>query len=129
MERPTYTRRERQVLDLLYANGPSAVAQIEEGMEDPPSNSAVRALLRTMVERGYVRIERDGKRYVYHPVESREEARRGALSRVVEAFFDQSPLKAAMALVRMSDAPSDAEVAELEALIARAKAAQAESGP
>lgn len=116
-----HTKRERQVLDALYAQGPSTAEQIRAALPDPPSNSATRALLRTLVEKGQLRIEEQGRHYVYHPSVPRDDASEGALRRVVHAFFDRSPLRAAIALVRMSDAPSEEEVRELEALIAKAK--------
>lgn len=118
---PSLTKRERQVVDALYERGPATAEQIRAAIADPPSNSATRALLRTLVEKGHLRIEQQGRHYVYHPSVPRDDAREGALRRVVQAFFDQSPLRAAMALVRMTDAPSPEEVEELEALIARAK--------
>jgi len=124
MHTPDFTRRERQIIDAVYAMGAASAQQIREAIPEPPSNSAIRALLRTLVDKGHLRIERDGVRYVYHPTVPREQASKGALSRVVHAFFDESPLQAAMALVKMSDAPSADEVAQLEALIAQAKARQ-----
>lgn len=125
MSTPAFSRRERQLIDAVYALEGASAEQIREAIADPPSNSAVRALLRTLVEKGHLRIQRDGQRYLYHPTVPREQASRGALDRVVRAFFDESPLRAAMALVQMSEAPSAEEVAELEALIARAKERQA----
>lgn len=124
MTTPDYTRRERQIIDAVYAMGPASAQQIREAMPEPPTDSAVRALLRTLVDKGHLTIERDGKRYLYHPTLPREQASQGALSRVVNSFFDKSPAKAAMALLRMSDAPSPQEVAELEALIRQAKERQ-----
>lgn len=120
----TFSRRERQVIDAVYASGSASAQELRAAIADPPSNSAIRALLRTLVDKGHLRIERDGTKYVYHPTVPRGQASKGALSRVVDAFFDQSPLRAAMALVQMSDAPSAAEVAELEALIEQAKERQ-----
>lgn len=114
-------RRERQVLDALYARGPSTAEELRCELPDPPSNSATRALLRTMVAKGHLRIEPRGRTFVYHPTVPRHDASEGALRRVVSAFFDQSPLRAAMALVRMSDAPSPDELRELEALVAQAR--------
>lgn len=117
----TLARRERQVLDALYANGPSTAEQIRRALPEPPSNSATRALLRTLVDKGHLRVEAQGRRYVYHPAVPRDRASDGALRRVVSAFFDRSPLRAAMALVQMTDAPSPEELRELEALVARAR--------
>jgi predicted transcriptional regulator len=120
----TFTRRERQVIDAVYAAGAASAQDLLAAIVDPPSNSAIRALLRTLVDKGHLRIERDGTKYVYHPTVPREQASKGALARVVDAFFDRSPIQAAMALVQMSDAPSAAEVEELEALIRRVKERQ-----
>lgn len=120
----TFSRRERQVIDAVYALGSATARDLRAAIVDPPSNSAIRALLRTMVDKGHLRIERDGTRYIYHPTVPREQARKGALTRVVDAFFEQSPIQAAMALVQMSDAPSPAEVEQLEALIQQAKERQ-----
>jgi predicted transcriptional regulator len=117
----TLARRERQVLDALYAHGPSTAEELRRALPDPPSNSATRALLRTLVDKGHLRIEARGRTYVYHACVARERASEGALRRVVQAFFDESPLRAAMALVRMSDAPSPDELRELEALVAQAR--------
>ncbi len=120
----TFTRRERQVVDAVYAQGAASAQDLRAAIVDPPSNSAIRALLRTLVDKGHLRIERDGNRYVYHPTVPRDQASKGALARVVDAFFDQSPLQAAMALVQMSDTPSPTEVEQLEALIQQVKERQ-----
>jgi BlaI family transcriptional regulator, penicillinase repressor len=118
---PNFSKRERQVVEALYALGSASAEEIRAALPDPPSNSATRALLRTLVEKGHLRIEHQGRHYVYHPSVPRDDASQGALLRVVHAFFDRSPLRAAIALVRMSDAPSPDEVRELEALIEQAK--------
>lgn len=118
---PPLARRERQVLDALYASGPSTAEELRAALPDAPGNSAMRALLRTLVDKGHLRIEAHGRRYVYHATVARKDASEGALRRVVSAFFDRSPLRAAMALVRMSDAPSAEELRELEALVAQAR--------
>jgi predicted transcriptional regulator len=115
------SRRERQVLDALYAEGPATAEALRSALPDPPSNSATRALLRTLVEKGHLRIERRGRQYVYHASVPRDDASVGALQRVVRSFFDRSPLRAAIALVQMTDAPSPDELRELEALVAKAR--------
>ncbi|MEQ1570764.1 MAG: BlaI/MecI/CopY family transcriptional regulator [Myxococcota bacterium] len=115
------SRRERQVLDVLYASGPSTAEQIRAALPDPPSNSATRALLRTLVDKGHLRFEPHGRHYVYHPAVPRDDARVGALHNLVRSYFDASPLRAAMALVRMTDQPSRDELRELEALLTQVK--------
>jgi predicted transcriptional regulator len=121
MTYPHLSKRERQVLDALYNQGPATAEQIREALPDPPSNSATRALLRTLVDKGHLRIEPSGRQYVYHPCVPRDEAGQTALQRLVHSFFDESPLRAAIALVRMSDRVTADELGELEDLIAKAK--------
>lgn len=94
-----FSRRERQVMDILYQSGASTVAAILERMADPPSYSAVRALLRTLEEKGHVRHVEDGPRYLYEPVTSRERARESALRHLVDTFFEGSPERAVAALI------------------------------
>ncbi len=115
------SRRERQVMDLIYRHESATVATIREAMADPPSYSAVRALMTTLVEKGHLRHEADGRRYVYHPTVPAEKASLPALKRVVAAFFDGSPAKAALALLDLDDGLSSEEIASLEAAIAAAR--------
>lgn len=96
--------RERQVMEVLYRLGRATVNEVLEAIEDPPSYSAVRATLRVLEDKGLVRHEQDGPRYVYRPVVQREAARRHALRRLVHTFFDGSVEQAAVTLLRMSDA-------------------------
>ena len=114
------SRRERQILDILYAKGTASAAEVQEALPDPPSYSAVRALLRILEEKGHARHEAQGTRYVYLPMVPREKARNSALSRIVKTFFDGSAAQAAAALVD-SGSLSDDELAKLSSLIARAR--------
>src|SRR5262245_7164258 len=84
------TRRERQIMDVIYTNGRATAAEVQEGMPDAPSYSAVRALLRLLEEKGHVRHVQDGPRYVYVPITPRTAAARSALDRVVQTFFHGS---------------------------------------
>ncbi len=95
--------RERQMVDALYQLGRATVREVIDAIDDPPSYSAVRATLRVLEEKGVVRHEQDGPRYVYLPVVQRETARRQALRRLVQTFFDGSAEQAAVTLLRMSD--------------------------
>ncbi len=104
-------------MDLLYAQGASPANAILEGLEDPPSNSAIRALLRTMGDKGLVRRRRDGPRFVYEPTVPREEASQSALQRVVRSFFGGSPAKAAVALLELDESIDRDELHELRRLI------------
>lgn len=114
------SRRERQILDILYARGTATAAEVQEALPDPPSYSAVRALLRILEDKGHARHETRGTRYVYLPMVPRERARNSALSRIVKTFFDGSAAQAAAALVD-SGSLSDEELAKLSTLIERAR--------
>lgn len=109
-------------MDILYQSGEATAAQVLGGLPDPPSYSAVRALLRVLEDKGHVRHERRGARYVFSPTVARAQAQRSALRQLVETFFDGSPGAAAAALI--DDARlSDDEVERLTRLIERARAA------
>jgi len=114
------SRRERQILDILYAKGTATAADVQEALPDPPSYSAVRALLRILEEKGHARHEAQGNRYVYLPSVPRERARNSALTRIVQTFFDGSAAQAAAALVD-SGSLSDEELSKLSSLIERAR--------
>ena len=95
--------RERQIVDALYRLGRGTVREVIDAVDDAPSYSAVRATLRVLEEKGVVRHEQDGPRYVYLPVVQRDTARRQALRRLVQTFFDGSAESAVVALLQMSD--------------------------
>jgi BlaI family penicillinase repressor len=97
------SRRERQIMDIIYSRGQVTVSDVLAGMPDPPSYSAVRAMLRILEEKGYVRHEQDGPRYVFKPVVSREEARKSAVKHLMRTFFDGSTEKAMAAILDASD--------------------------
>lgn len=119
---PPLSRREREIMDVLYAGDGLTVAEVRERMPDPPGYSAVRALLRVLEEKGHVRHEEDGPRYVYHPVVSRTAARRSALQSLVETFFGGSPEDAVAALIDASrDRMGTEELDRLAAIIAAAR--------
>lgn len=111
------TKRERQVMDALYIEEGRTAAEIRAAMPDPPSYSAVRALLATMQDKELVRHSVDGPRYRYWPVVPREQAGRSALDRVVRAFFGDDPRRAALALLEADDSVPDEEIQRLQALI------------
>lgn len=93
------SRRERQVLDVLYTIGPATCAEVQKSMADPPSYSAVRTFLRILEEKRIVRHEQDGARYVYIPVVEKESASRLALRHVLNTFFAGSVTQAVSALL------------------------------
>jgi len=113
-------RRERQIIDALYRLGKASVAEVRGALHDPPSYSAVRAMLAILEEKGHATHERDGMRYLYSPAVAPVKARHSALRHLVSTFFEDSPLAAAAALLEMSDARlSPAERKQLAALIAK----------
>src|ERR1051325_2951506 len=115
-------RRERQVMDALYRRGRASVAEVRREIADPPSYSAVRAMLGILEEKGLLRHERDGLRYIYRTTVARETARQSALRHLVHTFFDGSPERAAAALLAMSDTLTPAELKRLTKLVDNAKA-------
>ena len=116
----TLSRREREILDILYAKGSATATEAHQAMAEAPSYSAVRALLRILEEKGHASHETQGTRYVYVPSVPRERARNSALTRIVKTFFDGSAAQAAAALVD-SGSLSEEELERLSALIARAR--------
>jgi len=93
------SRRERQIMDFLYERERASVAEVMDGIADPPSYSAVRAMLRTLEQKGRVSHVEDGRAYIYQPVMRKDSARRGALSHMLRIFFDGSTEKAVAALL------------------------------
>lgn len=116
------SRRERQIMDVIYSRGQATAAEVLEGLPDPPSYSAVRAMLRVLEDKGHLRHEQQGPRYVFLPTVPREQARRSALDQLVQTFFDGSTEQAVAALLDRSDrALSNAELDRLARLIAQAR--------
>jgi predicted transcriptional regulator len=112
------SRRERQILDILYKNGRATAAEVQAALPEPPSYSAVRALLRILEDKGHVRHEQDGPRYVYLPTVARDNAKRSALRHMLQTFFDGSAEQAISALLDESSAKlSSAELDRLARLI------------
>jgi BlaI family transcriptional regulator, penicillinase repressor len=94
-----FSRRERQIMDILYKLERASVGQVLSKLGDKPSYSTVRAQLRVLEEKGHVRHEEHGLRYVYVPAVPRDVARRSALRHLVETFFDGSTEKVVAALL------------------------------
>lgn len=116
------SRRERQIMDVLYRLHRAPVADVLAGMPEPPSYSSVRAMLGKLEAKGYVTHEQDGPRYVYVPTTPRDEAREGALTRIVRTFFEGSAGKAAAAMLELeSGSMTDEELDELAARIEDAR--------
>ncbi|HZS04918.1 MAG TPA: BlaI/MecI/CopY family transcriptional regulator [Blastocatellia bacterium] len=96
------SRRERQIMDIIHQRGQATAQEVMDHLPDPPSYSAVRALLRLMEEKGYLRHEQDGPRYVFRPTLAREKARKSALKNMLQTFFDGSTEQAVAALLDLS---------------------------
>lgn len=119
---PPLSKRERQIMDVLYRDGEATVAEVMERIPDPPGYSAVRATLRVLEQKGHATHREDGPRYVYLPAVPREDAREDALRHVVATFFDGSLEQTVTALLEISDTRLDAaRVERLQALIQRAR--------
>src|SRR5690348_15839221 len=96
------SRRERQIMDILYTRGRATAAEIHEALPDRPTYSAVRAKLRVLEEKGHIRHEEEALRYVYLPTVAREAARRSELRRLIATFFEGSVEQAVTALLDLS---------------------------
>lgn len=120
MASDTLSRRERQIMDVIYARGQATAAEVAAALPDAPSNSAIRALLRILEEKGHLRHVEDGPRYVFLPVVPRDRARKSAMKNLVRTFFDGSAAQAAAALIDQSRL-TDEEFDRLAALIDKAR--------
>jgi predicted transcriptional regulator len=96
------SRRERQIMDILYQRGKSSASEVRQAMPDAPSYSAVRAMLRILEEKGHVRHQAEGLRYVYLPTVARDKAKRSAVKHLLDTFFDDSPEQIVAALLDVS---------------------------
>lgn len=116
------SRRERQIMDILYRRGSATAAEIKSELPEAPSYSAVRAMLRILEEKGHLKHHADGPRYVFTPVVARNAAQKSALRQMVRTFFDGSATQAVAALLDMSARNlSDDELEELGKLVEQAK--------
>jgi predicted transcriptional regulator len=111
------SRRERQIMDVIYRHGKVTAAEVLAELPEPPSYSAVRAMLRLLEEKGHVRHEQDGPRYVYLPTVNRDKARRSAMRHLVRTFFDGSTEDAVAALLQNDNGLSEDELERLSRLI------------
>src|SRR5215831_19661841 len=96
------SRRERQIMQILYQRGKASASEVREAMEDAPGYSAVRALLRVLEDKGHIKHQAEGLRYVYVPVVAREKAKRAAVKHVLDTFFNGSPEQIVAALLDVS---------------------------
>ena len=118
----TLSRRERQIMDILYRQGRATAAEIHQSLADRPSYSAVRAKLRVLEEKGHIRHEEQALRYVYLPLVSRDRAKQSALRHLLETFFDNSAEQAITALLDLKTSSLERDKLDrLSELIEKAK--------
>ena len=118
------SRRERQIIDILYSQGRATAAEVQSALPDPPSYSAVRAMLRILEDKGHVRHEQDGPRYVYLPTIARDNAKKSAMRHMLQTFFDGSASQAISALLDDPRATfSEGELDRLAKMIDKARKA------
>jgi BlaI family penicillinase repressor len=117
------SRRERQIMDIIFARGEATAAEVNAALPDQPSDSTVRTLLRILEEKGHLKHRGEGQRYVYIPTRTRAAESKSALKRVVQTFFEGSLADAVAALVETADGklPPE-ELKRIEAIIKKAKA-------
>lgn len=116
------SRRERQIMDVIYRAGQATATEVLEGLPDPPSYSAVRALLRILETKGHLRHVADGTRYVFLPTVTPDRARRSAMQGLLDTFFEGSREKAVAALLDASRSElSESELDRISKLIENAR--------
>jgi predicted transcriptional regulator len=121
------SRREREIMEILYRMGKASATEIMQALPDPPSYSAVRSILRVLAEKGHIRHEEQGKRYLYLPTQSRGTAARTALKNVVQNFFGGSLENAVKTFLSDTDANlTDEELTRMAQLIEEARAPREE---
>ena len=121
------SRRERQILDVIYSLGRATANDVLERLADPPTYTTIRGLLRVLESKGHVRHETDGARYVYFPTTTKQRAAKSAIGHVVETFFDGSPSRAMAALLGSDRAISQEEIVRLAEIVERARRNEEES--
>ena len=119
--------RERQIVDILYEQGPCVVGEICDALDNEVTGSAVRTMLKRLEDKGLVAREHSERGFLYAPALAETTARKSALSQVVKTFFNNSPVGAVSALLGMQDKLEANELDELERLIAQARDAKAKS--
>lgn len=119
--KPALSRREQEILDIVYGHGHATAAEVRDAMRHPPTDAAVRATLRILVDKGHLRIEQAGPRYDYWPTVPREAAQRSELQHVLRTFFGGSTESALAALLELQPGElTDAARRRLKRLIDKA---------
>jgi predicted transcriptional regulator len=116
------SRRERQIMDILYQRGKASASEVREAMEAAPGYSAVRAMLRVLEEKGHVRHQAEGLKYVYVPTVARDKAKRSAVKHVMETFFNGSAEQIVAALLDVASTQlTRGELDRMSEMIEKAK--------
>lgn len=108
-DKPALSRREQEILDIVYARGHATAVDVRDGMQEPPTDAAVRTTLRILVEKGHLRIEQDGPRYDYSPTVPRDTAQRSELQHVLRTYFGGSTESALATLLDIQPGTLDDE--------------------
>jgi predicted transcriptional regulator len=116
------SRRERQIMDILYQRGKASASDVREAMPDAPSYSAVRAMLRILEEKGHLKHQEEGLKYVYAPTVARDKAKRSAVQHLLDTFFNGSPEQIMASLLDVSSTRlTREELDRMSAMIDKAK--------
>ena len=116
------SRRERQIMDILYQKGKASASEVREAMADAPGYSAVRAMLRVLEEKGHIRHQEEGLKYVYLPTVNRDRAKKSAVKHLLDTFFNNSPEQIVAALLDVSSTQlTREELDRMSELIDKAK--------
>jgi len=116
------SKRERQIMDILYQRGKSSASEVREAMEDAPGYSAVRAMLRVLEEKGHVKHQAEDLRYVYVPTVTRDKAKRSAVKHLLDTFFNNAPEQVVAALLDVSSTRlTRQELEQMAQMIEKAK--------
>ena len=122
------TRRERQIMDVLYADGEANAQTIQQKIPDSPIYSAVRALLKKLLDKGHIEYRQDGAKYVYSPVLPKNDAKQSAITRLVNTFFDGSPAHAVVNLLgSQADQLTEADLKAIEDELANLRKRESKS--
>lgn len=117
-EQNQMSRRERQMIDIIFQNGKATAQEVMDGLPDPPSYSAVRALLNTMEKKGLLKHSKESRKYVYEPVIAEKKARKSALNHLLETFFEGKPEKLIASLLDPKDQGLDMkEIEEIRKMV------------
>jgi BlaI family penicillinase repressor len=116
-----FTRRERQIMDILYASGQATAREIEEKIPDAPSGATVRTILKVLLKKGHIHHRQEGRAFVYAPNAAPAKAAQSAVRRLLEVFFQGSLERAVSGLLNASESTSEEELARLETLIREAR--------